>query len=332
MTTVWVLPIEPFEERYTADWYRWWPDELSHYFDGIVVIGGSDEIGERESGQWLDATKTWIWKGQQVANLAKMWSSVKDGDVILSLDAWGPSTTAALYMRQTTGRKVKIVGFWHAGCWDPHDFLHRTGCADWGLHIERGWAAGSDLILCGSHFAADLIRRVEPRAKCEVIGVPVKQSSLRQYRTPWEDRDRLVVFPHRLAPEKGLDTYQEIADLYAKTYPRDRAHFVRSRDLTHSKREYYQLLGRSRVSLSCAHQETFGIAMQETIALGCHAVAPRRLSYPEVFRGQGSLYDSNLEAVRQIRYGLDRPSPATWDGHHENAIKRAANAIKELIT
>ena len=39
-TTIHVLPIEPFDERYTADWYEWWPDELRACgFDVRLITG-----------------------------------------------------------------------------------------------------------------------------------------------------------------------------------------------------------------------------------------------------------------------------------------------------
>jgi glycosyltransferase involved in cell wall biosynthesis len=328
---VWLLPIEPFEERYTADWMRWWPDDLRADGWEVEVVMGGPPPGERQGGEWLDPTATWQWKGRQVAQLAASWADVRDGDVVLALDGWGPATTAALYMRATTGKRVHVVGFHHAGCWDPHDFLPRRGMAPWGLHVERGWAVGSDLLLVGSHHAAGLIRQhLTPQARLAVVGVPVKADGLQAHRTPWHQRPPLVVFPHRLAPEKDPDAWEALVATYRQRYG-DTAQFVRSRDVYSDKASLYDLLGRARVVVSTAWQETFGIVMQEAVALGAQPLAPRRLSYPEVMRGQGGLYDSISDAADQLHQLLRRVEPAAWDGWHEDAVLRASAAIREVI-
>lgn len=331
--TVWLLPIEPFEERYTEDWLVWWPEDLRACGLRVVEVTGAHPIGERTSGEWLDPVNTWHWKGTQVAQLAERWHEIQDGDVILSLDAWGPATTAALYMRQVTGRKVHLAGYWHAGAWDPHDYLARVGCGPWALPIERGWARGLDLCLAGSHHSANLIRaHVAPEARIAVVGCPVRRNPIARYMTPWAERERVVVFPHRLAPEKGIDEWNEIVDRYKSYYGSSHAEFIRSRDVYTNKASLYYLLGQARVVVSTALQETFGIVMQEGIALGAHPVAPRRLSYPETLRGQGALYDSVEDAVLWIGQLVGSDSPAKWDGYHEGAIVRAAAALLQLGT
>ena len=92
----------------------------------------------------------------------------------------------------------------------------------------------------------------------------------------------------------------------------------------------YDLLGRARVVVSCARQETFGIVMQEGIALGAWALAPNRLSYPETIRGQGLLYDSLDQAADMLHALLSCSVSADWDGWHEHAIKRASCALRNL--
>ncbi len=47
--------------------------------------------------------------------------------------------------------------------------------------------------------------------------------------------------------------------------------------------KYLELLARSDVVVSCALHETFGISMIEAAFAGAHPLAPKRLSYPEIF-------------------------------------------------
>lgn len=333
MTTVYILPIEPFDERYTGQWFKWWPKELkAEGFDVNIICG--EDVGERVRGEFLDPTLTWVWKGTQVKNLAKCWDTIKSGDWILSLDGWGPSSTAAAYMRHTTKKNVKIAIFMHAGSYDPYDFLARTGCRKWALSIERGWMESADLILLGSHFHEQLIKDNLGMSyvRAFVCGVPIHRKDILQISTPvvWKERKRLVVFPHRLAPEKAPEEFEIICNMHKSMYPQshERSQWYRTRDIYTDKKSYYDLLAKARCVISTARQETFGIAMQEAAALGGWLVAPNRLSYPETMRGAGWLYDSLEEAANLVEEALNKHAPAPWDGYHEHAIKRAAQALK----
>lgn len=339
MPRVWVLPIEPFEERYTDDWFRWWPAELTAAgLDVRTVNGNLFQTAERQGGEFLDPTATWIWKGQQVAELARLWQAgeIQAGDVVLTLDIWGPATTAACYMRDTTDRDVRVVGFYHAGASDPADFLARMGMRGWALDIERGWFKGVDLVLCGSEFSRAMACRnlgLLPPGKFRVtpVGLPIHRAEIARYAQPWSERERLVVFPHRLAPEKNPEVFAGLRAAYEARYPNEHAEFVRARDLSLSKDGYYALLGSARCVVSHASQETFGIAMQEGIALGAWGVAPNALAYPEVLRAGGWCYDTLDTAVELVHDALHHEHAATWDGWHEQAIPRAAAAIRSLL-
>ena len=348
---VWLLPIEPFDDRYTEQWFRWFPEDLAAdgwevnmIFPADVVVDG---VG---GGEFLDPVRTWEWKGAQVAELARAWPAIQDGDWILSLDGWGPATTAALYMRDATEKKVKVAAFMHAGCWDEHDFLSRQGMNRWASDIETGWINGLDLVLCGSEFAKNLMidygSPVEHR-KIVATGNPIKRAELvsRAVPVPWVERERLVCFPHRLAPEKDPEMFDRIVATYRNLYGDDGARFVRSVDVCKSKDQYYRLLSESRVVVSTAWQETFGIAMQEGIALGAYAVCPDALSYPDVVRpGTGTLAargrwrlgprrssDFAHSAAAAIRKYLGADHGPPWDGWHENAIGRIG-AVMELAS
>ncbi len=62
----------------------------------------------------------------------------------------------------------------------------------------------------------------------EVVGCPIVRSELSQWSRPWVDREPLVVFPHRLAPEKRPEDFDVVAALVAAT--RADVRFVRARD------------------------------------------------------------------------------------------------------
>lgn len=326
---IWLLPIEPFEERYTEQWYRWWPQDLREAGFEVALVGGIS-AGERRGGEFLDPVDTWKWKGEQVAALARVWHEIDDGDWVLTLDGWGPATTAAAYMRATTANKPMLAAFFHAGSYDPNDFLARCGCRPWALHIENGWMRAVDLVLVGSEYHRQLLMATfgDFSAHVAVVGLPIKRDDIAQgvQVIPWREREKLVVFPHRLAPEKQPEQFAELQQIFERKHGAV-ATWIRARDVCKTKREYYQLLARARVVVSTALQETFGIAMQEGIALGAWAVAPNRLCYAETLRGNGLLFDTLDEAAEQVVSLLERECGPSWDGYHENAIFRAARAM-----
>lgn len=334
MTTVHILPIEPFDERYTGQWFKWWPKELEAEGFNVNVICG-ENVGEKKQGEFLDPTLTWIWKGTQVRNLAKGWDSIKPGDWILNLDGWGPASTAAAYMKHTTEKDVRIALFMHAGSYDPYDFLARTGCRKWALNMERGWIEAADLILLGSHFHEQMIKDNLEMSfiRSFVCGVPIHREDILQISTPlaWEKRERIVVFPHRLAPEKVPEEFEIIRSIHKSIYPQShsKTQWLRTRDIYTDKKSYYDLLAKTRCVISTARQETFGIAMQEAAALGSWLIAPNRLSYPETIRKAGWLYNTLEEAADLVEIALNKHNQAPWDKHHEHAIKRAARALRK---
>lgn len=331
---IYLLPIEPFEERYTEQWLRYWHDELlTEGWEVEAVLGTA--IGEKEAGEFLDPTKTWIWKGSQLAVLGKLFSQMRAGDIILNLDGWGPSTTAMCYMRDTTGKDVKCVAFFHAGAYDPHDFLARSGMRKWALEVERGWMQALDLIFVGSVFGEQILHDNLgiDNLPTRITGYPIHQDelSMRGKPIPWDEREQIVVFPHRIAPEKNMEFFDALKVLYARLYPSESVVWKSTAQECATKDEYYECLGKAKVSFSSAYQETFGIAMQESIALGAWAVCPNRLSYQTVIRGGGWLFDNLLDATVLVHKCLHEKDSPPWDGHHEKAIQRASLFMKDLI-
>ena len=86
---------------------------------------------------------------------------------------------------------------------------------------------------------------------------------------------------------------------------------------------YLDLLRRSSVVLSTAHQEFFGIAVVEAVAAGAHPVLPDRLVYPERVSGLGAdpdtvLYSSTDHAVALIRAAFNAaPDPDLMEATHK---------------
>src|SRR5437867_2477777 len=136
-----LLPIEPLDTRYTAQWYRWWPTELRRLGHEVNMIDGERLTQGISRGQFLDVIDTNYYKASQLQAVAKQWHAgqIKDGDVFLLLDAWNPCAEQLAYMRDALGAKVTIAGLLHAGTYDPSDYISKVGMGRWAAKVEEGW-------------------------------------------------------------------------------------------------------------------------------------------------------------------------------------------------
>lgn len=330
--TIWVFPIEPFDDRYTAQWYKWFSERFAtHTSAEVCIVDGSRAYDKVENGQWLDTIFTHIYKSSQLLRFARHVYSgdVKAGDTVLLLDGWNPAVVNLAYMRDAGGVDFTIVGCLHAGTWDPHDFLSQQPRIQWwGPRFEAGMLACYDELCVATKFHESLLDKAfgaMTLPRVNVTGFPLYIGEFADHWRAWEERENLVVFPHRLAPEKQPAVFAKLEAMFQQRHPELGAQFVRSRDVCSTKAAYYELLGRARVVVSTALQETWGIAMLEGALLGAHPVCPNRLSYPEV-HGADCCYDDLDDAVAHIARGLTSPNEHMHHnrGRWTTALRRIA--------
>ena len=329
---IWLLPIEPLEERYSADWLRWWPRELSALGHTVEVVLGNRLTDRIEKGEFLDAYDTHYFKATQRAEVCRLLRAgqVKAGDVFLLLDAWSPAVEALAYMRDIGGVAFKLAGVLHAGSWDPWDLLGQRNVQRWAGPIEAGWLLALDAVFVATQFHKRLLTTMRGSyEKVHVTGLPMYADELQTYRRPWAQREKLVVFPHRLAPEQAPEEFDAIRRAYEARYGKSDVCWVKSKEECRTKADYYRLLGCARVSVSTARQETWGIAMIESASLGCFPVVPDRLSYRETLDTYP--YHSIEEAAALVHAGLHASAPEIRVlGDPPGAIARVAAFLEKV--
>lgn len=341
MSTIWHIALEPIETRYTSQWLRVIPELIEEAGGTVRTILGQTASGKVSEGAFLDFASTNMWKNEQLNEVSKLIKSgdVKDGDHFLFTDAWNPAIIQLKYMVGLLGLDVKIHGMWHAGSYDPEDFLGRafphfkeksvdTSSSASRYHnrelhdnAQRSWAGYTEQALWEAidynYFATEYHYRLfsqsimHPYAwngqgahmddKAIISGQPhreIVEALTPLLGTPKED---IILFPHRIAPEKQVDLFKEIGKLMP-TYK-----FIVCQEEELTKDEYHALLAKAKVVFSANLQETLGISCMEGVLAGAVPFVPNRLSYSEmyydVFMYDSKLTDRGINPI-QAAYGV----------------------------
>ena len=153
---IYIVDIEAVETRYTAQWKEHLPKMFG---DKCVTISGGDVPQTTTPGAFLNFAGTNVYKSKQLAQIAEMFANniIKDGDYFLYTDAWNPTVIQLKYMAELLGKKIKIGGLWHAGSYDPQDFLGRLiGNERWVRNAEKSMFDCYDNNFFATDFHIDL--------------------------------------------------------------------------------------------------------------------------------------------------------------------------------
>lgn len=300
MNKVYIVALEPLPTRYTGEWLTELPGIIRQFSSDpnieIETVYGDilDIPNTTTPGAFLNFTATNKWKSHQVIRLAEMFNDgiLKSGDKLLFLDAWHPGIINTKYMSELTGINVEIHSIWHAGSYDPQDFLGRCIIdKKWSFNFERAVFHASDKNYFATKFHLDMMLSTlelkSYRNKAFVVGLPfdyLKRILVTDNIIP---KENIILFPHRVSEEKQPDIFKDLE----KSLPEYK--FIICQEGTPlTKNEYHNLLHRSKLVFSANLQETLGISMYEGLLTGCSILVPDRLSYSEMYK-PGDLYPSD---------------------------------------
>ena len=324
--TVFLVDLEAVDTRYTGQWKTHVPELLRKAGHNVQILSGPEDIPSATTpGAFLNFGGTNIYKANQVEQMGRLFcnGSVHPGDHFIFTDAWHPGIINLKYMSELLGIPVTTHGLWHAGSYDPQDFLGRlVGDKPWVRHAEKSFFHAFD----HNYFATDfhiklfytnllndyptenpwysehleeILNGEEP--KIVRTGWPMEyfQDTLAPYKG-MKKRD-MILFPHRIAPEKQVEIFRDLA----KHLPQ--YEFVVCQDKQLTKHEYHTLLGEAKMVFSANLQETLGISWYEGAVVDAIPLVPDRLSYSEMafdtFK-YPSAWTENFEAYEAWRSNL----------------------------
>jgi glycosyltransferase involved in cell wall biosynthesis len=297
---VFLIDLESVETRYTGQWKSHVPNLLRKAGHNVNIISGPTDIPSATTpGAFLNFGGTNIYKASQVEQMGRLFcnGSICANDHFIFTDAWHPGIINLKYMSELLGIPVVTHGLWHAGSYDPQDFLGRlVGKKPWVRHAEKSFYHAFDHNYFATEFHVklfidellhdgyasenpwyeeDFAERYD-NGKFVRTGWPMEymEDTLAMYKhMPKRD---LILFPHRIAPEKQVDIFRDLAT-HLPQYE-----FVVCQDQQLTKNEYHNLLGESKMVFSANLQETLGISWYEGAIVNSIPMVPDRLSYSEM--------------------------------------------------
>lgn len=287
MKTLYIVPIEPIDQRYTKQWYENIPrligqrivDKRSAPWEVVTIDGKQPNMGTT-TGAFLDFGVTNIYKASQVDRIASLFSHglVKPGDKFLVTDAWNFVITAIRYMSDLLDIPVEIHGIWHAGAYDPTDILGMKMRKPWPYHQERAWYYACDYNWFATDFHKDMfIKNLSlPEATNKAFRSGQPHDPIIAQLTAYQDLNKtdVVMWPHRY----NADKQPEIAEDLKSDF-----NMLITQKLNLSKDEYYKTMGSAAAIFSCALHENLGISVMEATLAGAIPIVPERASYSEMY-------------------------------------------------
>jgi hypothetical protein len=234
---------------------------------------------------------------------------------------------------------VTTHGLWHAGSYDPQDFLGRlVGDKPWVRHAEKSFYHAFDHNYFATDFHIDMFCLNLLRTSSGFYKDWINSGKIVRTGWPMEYMDNilttykgmpkreLILFPHRIAPEKQVEIFKDLA----KQLPQ--YEFVVCQDQQLSKDEYHTLLGQSKIVFSANLQETLGISCYEGTLVDAIPMVPDRLSYSEMYH-EGFKYPSewteSFEKYEAYRDHL-RHHIVTTMTHYDKRVEQVQTQAENL--
>jgi len=291
LKTLYLVDIEAVETRYTKQWQKFLPEQLSrHGFNVRVISSVIPQVAT--PGAFLNFAGTNSYKSEQLLKISSLFTAneIKAGDYFLYTDAWNPTVIQLKYMSELLNIPIKIGGLWHAGSYDPNDFLGRLiGDKPWVRSAEHSMFSCYDHNFFATKFHVEIFadcfgdqtadELMAENETVKIVGWPMEylHNVLNRFNRDYNKKKNKIIFPHRLAPEKQLEIFKDLA----KEIPEYEWYVAQEKQL--SKEDYYEHLWESKIVFSANLQETLGISMYEGALLGTFPLVPDRLSYTEMW-------------------------------------------------
>jgi hypothetical protein len=324
--TIWVVPIEPLDNRYTKQWFETIPILIQEKTNDYNVININVEGVKRtpSKGAFLDFAHTNIYKARQVELISDFFAcgAVTAGDKFLVTDAWSFVVIAIKYMSDLFSIPVEIHGIWHAGAYDPSDILGLKMQKPWPYDFERSIFHACDYNYFGTHFHRDMFLRnlglPYDSSKAICSGQPHNAIVDAMNNRVCSSKKNYILWPHRYNEDKQPAIAEDLAKHLSPDYK-----LLITQKMNLTKDEYYDLMCQSKAVFSCALHENLGISVMEGVLAGAIPIVPNRASYEEMYLDDfryPSEWTSSYESYEKHKPLLISYIKKCMEAYNENRI------------
>jgi len=285
------MALEPINTRYTGQWFDYIPELLKTRMKvlgkeyEIETVSGPELDADTTPGAFLNFSNTNIWKNEQMNKIASKFyrNEIKAGDKFLYTDAWNPTIMQLKYMSSLLGIPIEIYSIWHAGSYDPWDFLGDKLDKTWSLPLESALFHASDCNFFATKYHWEMFynrvihRTIYNPLQRKIAGLPFNYLEQIFSDSHMVEKENIILFPHRISKEKQPDIFRDLKSALPEYT------FIMCQEENMSKQEYHDLLKKSKMVFSANLQETLGISCWEGMLSGAYPFMPDRLSYSEMY-------------------------------------------------
>lgn len=306
------LPLEPYNERYTAlmSCKDGWAE---NHFNNLKVPfkrieGTSLGTSTIKNGVVLDACGRSYFAMSQIMEVVKLINDnvITENDVIYLEDFWHPGVESLFYIRHLLKRNFKIGTFIHAQSVDDTDFAYAM--RDWMRHIEKGFGNQFDYVFTCS----DILRHLCIEAGvCRednifTVGLPYNSERLlSQVEQMGVDvnvqKEKTVLFASRFDKEKDpyffLALCRACPDVnFVLVNPRKDRPISNDPSVvkeleenkpsnltivpTFNKKAYYEQLAKAKIVFNCADQDWVSWTLLEAVTFKAIPLYPTWKDFP----------------------------------------------------
>lgn len=259
----------------------------------------------------------------------------------------------ALILKVFNCRKIRLQVQFHGNTYHP---IANPGLRGFFRVLSSRIAIHfSDSIRIVSQFQQDEILRISPRSAGKFIVAPIPIDFSRVGHLP-AHRDVDIALVGRLHPQRGIDEFTQIVAMVYSSVPNLRvviagdgvlqelieskfSNQIRSGFLTNvgflNSNELSQLYRRSKILISTAPTEGYGLTIREAALSGVHVIARASkgsIEAHETFPESIHLYDSLSESVKLILSYLEIESTTITQFNHNEQLKRDYQSMRNLVS
>lgn len=320
------VPIEPYKGRYSEQWIRWFESEFKQYGIDYLTVLGESLSTEVQTGSVFNPVSISHYRAVQLARIHRLVfeGKVSNGDVIFFDDFQFPGMEQIAHYLPQIGLQVDIFSFCHAGTWDKADYVNRFGLSRWMRFEEQAWFEINKKVFVATEFHKQLIVQQFPQyeSKLSVVGEPFNTKEVTGNRKliPFSKRKVDLIFPHRVDEEKNPVMFLKAVECTSRRIGKSLTVRIPITERL-TKEQYYDLLNNSKLVVSTAFQETFGIAVAEAVTLGCIPVLPDCLSYRDIYPPEYRYVPYNLEECVNLIIRFLSITDEEWNFRYKHLSK-----------